>query len=165
MSGHELGSDAVLSSLALPAEDTTKQGVKPEHHALTPVLSVRKSRRRFPHIFLLVVGLLAISSGSVVFAEDTADTLLKRALYLSDLYNWHAARPYFTRSRQMFEAAGDKRNALYARLGAIRTGAEPAPIPRLSYMLDQQLAADQLLQSDKELRMFCLIVSRPWCKS
>jgi CHAT domain-containing protein len=58
----------------------------------------------------------------------------------------------------MFEAAGDKRNALYARVGAIRAGADPAPIPELSYMLDQELAANPLLQSDKELRMFCLIV-------
>jgi len=58
----------------------------------------------------------------------------------------------------MFEAAGDKRNALYARLGAIRAGADPAPIPELSFMLDQELAANPLLQSDKELRMFCLIV-------
>ncbi len=91
-------------------------------------------------------------------ADDTADTLLQRGLYFSDLYNWRAARPYFTKSQQMFEAAGDKRNALYARLGAIRAGAEPAPLPRLSYMLDQELAANPILQSDKELRMFCLIV-------
>jgi CHAT domain-containing protein len=115
------------------------------------------SRRRTPRILLLVVGLFVAASGSAVL-DDTADTLLQRALYLSDLYNWRAARPYFTKSQQMFEAAGDKRNALYARLGAIRAGADPAPIPKLSFMLDQELATNPLLQSDKELRMFCLIV-------
>lgn len=107
---------------------------------------------------LLFLGLLVAASSSAVAADDTADTLLQRGLYFSDLYNWRAALPYFTKSRQMFEASGDKRNALYARLGAIRAGAEPAPLPKLSYMLDQELAANPLLQSDKELRMFCLIV-------
>ena len=107
---------------------------------------------------LLFLGLLVAASSSAVVADDTADTLLQRGLYFSDLYNWRASRPYFTKSQQLFEAAGDKRNALYARLGAIRGGAEPAPLPKLSYMLDQELAANPLLQSDKELRMFCLIV-------
>jgi CHAT domain-containing protein len=116
------------------------------------------SRRRIRHSILLIVALLLAASSSAVVADDTADTLLQRGLYFSDLYNWRAALPYFTKSRQMFEGAGDKRNALYARLGAIRAGAEPAPLPKLSYMLDQELAANPLLQSDKELRMFCLIV-------
>src|SRR6266496_5168454 len=134
------------------------QGAQPEHAAFPVISSARMSRSRTPRILLLVVGLLVAASGSAVLAEDTADTLLQRGLYLSNLYNWRAARPYFTKSQHMFEAAGDKRNALYARLGAIRAGADPAPIPELSFMLDQELAANPLLQSDKELRMFCLIV-------
>src|SRR5713101_4407663 len=97
-------------------------------------------------------------SSASLHAEDMPETLLQRGLYVTDVYNWRAARPYFTRSQEMFEAAGDKRNALYAHLGAIRAGADPAPIPELSYKLDQELAANPLLQSDKELRMFCLIV-------
>ncbi|MBZ5658075.1 MAG: hypothetical protein LAO56_22670, partial [Acidobacteriia bacterium] len=158
MSGHELSPDCVASSLTSTAEDPAKQAVKREHEPLPLASSVRKSRRRFLRAFLLVGALFVATPSSPALAVDTPDTLLQRALYLSDLYNWHAARPYFTKSQQMFEAAGDKRNALYARLGAIRAGAEPAPIPKLSYMLDQELAADPLLQSDKELRMFCLIV-------
>src|SRR5438552_14243371 len=50
--------------------------------------------------------------------EDEA--LLQRALHFADLYNWHASRPYFTKAEQLFEASGDKSNALYARLGGIR---------------------------------------------
>src|SRR5216684_7151200 len=130
---------------------------QPEHDACPLISSVSVSRRRILRI-LLFLGLLVAASSSAVVADDTADTLLQRGLYFSDLYNWRAALPYFTKSRQMFEAAGDKRNALYARLGAIRAGAEPAPLPKLSYMLDQELAANPLLQSDKDLRMFCLIV-------
>ena len=109
-------------------------------------------------VVVMICFLVATVSNSRLLAEDTPETLLQRGLYFTDLYNWHAARPYFTRSQQMFEAAGDKRNALYAQLGAIRAGADPAPIPELSYRLDQELAANPLLQSDIELRMFCLIV-------
>jgi len=134
------------------------RGAPPEHEAFPVISSVRLSQRRIRHGILLIVALLLAASSSAVLADDTADTLLQRALYLSNLYNWRAARSYFTRSQQLFEAAGDKRDALYARLGAIRAGADPAPIPELSYMLDQELAANPLLQSDKELRMFCLIV-------
>ena len=130
---------------------------QPEHEACPLISSVSVSRRRILRI-LLFLGLLVRASSSAVLADDTADTLLQRGLYFSDLYNWRAARPYFTKSQQLFEAAGDKRNALYARLGAIRAGAEPAPLKKLSNLLDQELVANPLLQSDKELRMFCLIV-------
>jgi CHAT domain-containing protein len=132
-------------------------GTPPEHKTFPVVSSVRMSRRRICHCILLIVALLLAASSSAV-ADGTAGTLLQRALYFSDLYNWRAARPYFAKSQQMFEAASDERNALYAHLGAIRAGADPAPIPELSYKLDQELAANPLLQSDKDLRMFCLIV-------
>jgi CHAT domain-containing protein len=130
---------------------------QPEHEACSLISSVAVPRRRILRI-VLFLGLLAGALSSAAMADDTADTLLQRGLYFSDLYNWRAARPYFTKAQQMFEATGDKRNALYARLGAIRAGADPAPIPELSFMLDQELATNPLLQSDKELRMFCLIV-------
>ena len=130
---------------------------QPEHEACPLISSLSVLRRQILCI-LLFLGLLVAASSSALVADDNADTLLERGLYFSDLYNWHAARPYFTKSQQLFEATGDKRNALYARLGAIRAGAEPAPLPKLSYMLDQELAANPLLQSDRELRMFCLIV-------
>src|SRR5580704_5675744 len=91
-------------------------------------------------------------------ANNEAETTLLRALYFADLYNWHASRPYFTKARQLFEAAGDKSNALYAHLGAMRAGVDPTPITELSYRLAQELATNPILQSDKELRMFCLIV-------
>jgi len=91
-------------------------------------------------------------------ASHEGEALLQRALHFADLYNWHASRPYFTRAQQLFEAGGDKRNASYANLGSIRAGADPAPITELSYRLAQELAMNPILQSDKELRMFCLIV-------
>jgi CHAT domain-containing protein len=109
-------------------------------------------------VVVIICFFLATVFNSRLLAQNTPETLLERGLYFTNLYNWHAARPYFTRSQKMFEAAGDKRNALYAQLGAIRAGVDPAPIPELSFRLDQELSANPLLQSDKELRMFCLIV-------
>jgi CHAT domain-containing protein len=91
-------------------------------------------------------------------ANNEALTSLLRALHFADLYNWHASRPYFTKAQQLFDTAGDKRNALYAHLGAIRAGTDPTPIMELSYRLAQELATSPILRSDKELRMFCLIV-------
>lgn len=158
MVGHELGPDRIPFSIRPLSEGPAKRSARPKRKAFPLTSSIVVSLRRIRAIFLLAVCLLVVASSSVVLADDSANTLLQRALYFSDLYNWRAARPYFTKSQQMFEAAGDKRNALYARLGAIRAGAEPAPIPRLSFMLDQELATNPFLQSDKELRMFCLIV-------
>jgi CHAT domain-containing protein len=91
-------------------------------------------------------------------ANDEAEALLRRALHFADLYNWQASRPYFTKAQQLFEANGDKRNALYAHLGEIRADADAVPINELSYRLAQELSTNPLLQSDKELRVFCLIV-------
>ena len=91
-------------------------------------------------------------------SANDATTTLQRALHFADLYNWHASRPYFTRAQQLFEAADDKRNALYAHFGAIRAGADPAPITEIAYWLAQELATNPILQSDKELRIFSLIV-------
>ena len=128
---------------------------QPEHEAISLTLPGRASRRRVFRL-ILVLAILVTASSSAVLADDGADALLQRALYFSDLYNWRAARPYFTKSQQMYEAAGDKRNALYARLGAIRAGAEPAPLPKLSYMLEQELAENPLLQSDNISGEDCL---------
>lgn len=89
---------------------------------------------------------------------DFPKTLLRRGLYFSDLYNWRAARPYLEKSRRIFEAKGDKRNALYAELAVIRAGAETGSLSELSYKITHELLSNPLLRSDKELRMFALIV-------
>ena len=95
---------------------------------------------------------------SAARTNDDPEPLLQRALHFADLYNWQASRPYFTKAQQLFEAIGDKRNALYAHFGAIRAGADPAPLTEQSHRLSQELATNPILQSDRELRMFCLIV-------
>jgi CHAT domain-containing protein len=58
----------------------------------------------------------------------------------------------------MFVAAGDQRNALYAKLGRLRSTAEQGKVPAISAGLENELATNPLLLHDKQLRMFCLIV-------
>jgi len=84
--------------------------------------------------------------------------LLHHAIYLAELYNWAAAGPEFGQAEKMFLAAGDQRNALYAKLGRLRSTAEQGNVRALSAQLETELAADPLLLEDKQLRMFCLIV-------
>jgi tetratricopeptide (TPR) repeat protein len=101
--------------------------------------------------------LLIITTAAAVGAPSP-QSVLDQALHFADFYNWYAARPLFEQARRLFDAVGDNRNSLYARCGAIRAGAEPAPITGLSYRLGRELVSNPLLQSDKELRMFCLAI-------
>lgn len=90
--------------------------------------------------------------------SDDPDALLKQALRYADLYNWSDAAPFFIRAEQLYEARGDSRNALYARLGRLRSTMEQLSLPEVSEQLGVELDENPLLQSDKELRLFCLIV-------
>jgi hypothetical protein len=74
--------------------------------------------------FFTLVALL-IACGSLVCAQEPeAKQLLARALHLADIYNWADAAPAFTQAEELFGAAGDQRNGLYAKLGRIRSNIE-----------------------------------------
>src|SRR5579872_7399457 len=110
--------------------------------------------------FLPRTALLIVCSSFANAQEPQAKELLARALHLADLYNWADAAPAFTQAEQLFDGAGDQRNALYARLGRIRSNIEreQQALPAVSAQLEDLLEDDPLLQNDRELRMFCLIV-------
>src|SRR5260370_9927360 len=93
-------------------------------------------------------------------ATDDPDVLLKKALHLGDLYNWADAAQMFTEAEQLYAARGDSRNALYAHLGRIRSTMEQLSITEVSEELRVELDKNPLLQSDRELRLFCLMVLR-----
>jgi hypothetical protein len=90
--------------------------------------------------------------------QQSATDLLNHALYLADLYNWAAAGPEFTQAEKMFMAADDHRNALYAKLGRLRSTAELGNVRTISSELETELATNPLLLHDKQLRMFGFIV-------
>src|SRR5882762_89478 len=91
-------------------------------------------------------------------APEDPDVLLKKALHLGDLYNWADAAPMFTEAEQLYAARSDSRNALYAHVGLIRSTMEQLSLPEVSEELGTELDKNPLLQSDKELRLFCLMV-------
>jgi CHAT domain-containing protein len=83
---------------------------------------------------------------------------LQRALYLSDLYNWREAAPSFAAAEAFHVRAGDRRNALLAKLGGIRATIETRNLPLTSIALEKQLETEPLLQHDQPLRLFCLAI-------
>src|SRR5712664_48625 len=106
---------------------------------------------------------LFLSGAVCIFAHaqataDDPDVLLKQALRFGDLYNWADAASLFTQAEQQFSARGDSRNALYAHLGRLRSTMEQLSLPEVSEELGTELDKNPLLQSDNELRLFCLMV-------
>lgn len=91
---------------------------------------------------------------------DDPDVLLKKALHLGDLYNWADAAPLVTEAEQLYATRGDNRDALYARLGRIRSTMEQFSLPEVSEELRAELDKNSVLQSDKELRLFLSHSSR-----
>ena len=106
------------------------------------------------------IALLIVCNSCVEAQQVQAREVLARALHLADLYNWADAAPAFTEAEQLFVAAGDPRDALYAKLGRVRSNIErdQQTLPNVSAQLAEALDDDPLLQNDKQLRMFCLIV-------
>src|SRR6266704_272125 len=106
---------------------------------------------------LFLCGAVCIFSHAQATADDP-DVLLKQALRYGDLYNWADAASLFTRAEQLYSARGDSRNALYAHLGRLRSTMEQLSLPEVSEELGVELDKNPLLQSDKELKLFCLMV-------
>jgi len=100
----------------------------------------------------------AIAAAQPPASGDDADALLKQALRYGDLYNWSDAAPLFAKAEQIYTRRGDRRDALYARLGRIRSTMEQRSLPEMSEQLGDELDQDPLLRTDDELRLFCLIV-------
>jgi tetratricopeptide (TPR) repeat protein len=98
------------------------------------------------------------ASAQAQAASDDPAVLLKQALHFGDLYNWADAATLFGEAERLCAARGDKRNALYAHLGRIRSTMEQLSLPQVSEQLGAELENNPLLQSDKELRLFCLMV-------
>jgi len=109
---------------------------------------------RFSVLFLMTVGSLPLCPQD----RQPPQEILDHALHLADLYNWDAAGKGFAQAEKMFLAIGDQRNALYARLGRIRSIVGQRALAKTSAQLASELDNNPLLQTDKQLRLFCLIV-------
>lgn len=129
-----------------------------ENDANMPQFSLKKLFLRLAVIVPLAAVPTVCAAAQPRPSEVTAMQLLHRALHYGDLYNWAAAEPYFQKAEKMFVAEGDQRNALYARLGDLRSRAERLNLPNTSDQLAHELDTNRFLRTDKHLRMFCLIV-------
>ena len=109
---------------------------------------------RFFRLCLLAIGFLPLHPQD----RQPPQEILDHALRLADLYNWDEAGKDFAEAEKMFLAAGDQRNALYARLGKIRSTVGERALPATSAQLASELDNNPLLQTDKQLRLFCFIV-------
>ncbi len=94
---------------------------------------------------------------SLARAQETPQALLERALRLGDKYSWADARELFSRAEEGFRNNYDLRNALYAKIGRLRSSMEEQILPALSAELDG-LLTDPLVTNDPQLRLLCLIV-------
>ena len=89
-------------------------------------------------------------------AQETPQALLDHALRLGDKYSWADSRDLFFKAEEGFRSY-DQRNALYAKIGRLRSTMEEQLLPALSAELDA-LLTDPLVANDAQLRLFCLIV-------
>jgi CHAT domain-containing protein len=102
-----------------------------------------------------LVGSFVLSS---VFGQITPpSTLLQEADRLADLYNWSDAGPRYEQAGQGFSANGQLRNALYARVGHLRSTMESSSLPQLAEYLEDELAK-RVVQEDRELKLRFLTV-------
>lgn len=106
------------------------------------------------------IAFLIVCASFVDAQQPDPKELLAHALHLADLYNWDDAGPAFAEAEHLFVDAGDQRNALYAKLGRIRSNSDgdQQTLPAVTAQLAEELEDNPLLQNDKELRMFCFIV-------
>ena len=69
--------------------------------------------------------LVALLLPTAIWAQEKdPGALLSQALRRGDLYNWSDAEPLLAGAERLYSQRGDARNALYARLGHIRSTME-----------------------------------------
>ena len=83
--------------------------------------------------------------------------LLKEADRLAWLRAWTAAGPLFAQAEREFSAAGDQRNALYAKISHLRSELPRLAVPAASATLADYLD-HPLVRSDDRLRLRCLVI-------
>src|SRR5882672_1846136 len=91
---------------------------------------------------------------SIVEHNDSL-SLLAEADRLSWIANWGAAGPLYERAEVLFNAAGDRRNGIHARIGRIRARSGAMSSEKVSQTLGEQLN-DPVVNADPHLRLWCL---------
>src|SRR5688572_14571223 len=98
---------------------------------------------------------LLAADGRAQPATHLAD--IQEADRLAWLTDWYSAAPIYERAERSAIAAGDKRNALYAKFGRLRGEMQTSALADLSELLARDLDTP-LLKSDDRLRLRLLTV-------
>ncbi len=135
----------------------------------SPDKNSMRTRRKTGIFFLVVV--LASAIGALIVVQlsrhpvpeyhssivelNNPLTLLSEADRLSWLANWGAAGPLYDRAEVLFQAVGDRRNEIHARVGRIRARSGAMSWEEVSRTLGEQLN-DPIAKADPRLRLWCL---------
>jgi hypothetical protein len=87
--------------------------------------------------------------------ETNAKRLIQKADRLAWLYNWYLAGPLYAEAEKLFDQADDSRNALYAKIGRLRSEWETMSFPEVSEYLASELDSP-VVQNDPQLRLWIL---------
>ena len=103
-----------------------------------------------------VTGVFFGALASATVSSSVGDLALNKADALAEIYNWHAAAPFYAEAERFFTARHDSRKALLAHIGYIRATFEQRSFSEtaryLSSTCDEPLAAN-----DPEVQFKCLI--------
>ncbi|MEO8663387.1 MAG: hypothetical protein ABI693_33330, partial [Bryobacteraceae bacterium] len=113
-------------------------------------------RQHLPSIVLLT--LLAnenVASGQL---QGIAEDHLNRAKRLANAFNWTDAGPHFREAARLLGLQGDAKLVYQSKLGVMRSTTANLVIPAVLLKLEDDLRNLPFLQTDRRLRMFCLIV-------
>jgi CHAT domain-containing protein len=105
----------------------------------------------------LAMALVTFASAIGNAHAQTAADILAEADRLAWLKNWSRAEPLFSKAAEMFTAAGDERNALYAKISAIRGRLPQLRLIEVSQTLSDYLG-NPIVQNDPKLKLRCLVV-------
>src|ERR1051325_10664365 len=112
-------------------------------------------------VWFTVATMTFVGFGFAVMAlhnRSSAPKLLRHALMLGDLNNWPEAEREFRSVAGVFRKNGEHRGELYTRLAIIRATAQRRNLHDAVAEIDEVLRTEPLLKSDRELRMFALII-------
>src|SRR2546422_693886 len=112
-------------------------------------------KTRWFAVFVFAVLLILCTEASGQQADP--EKLVQQADRLSWLKNWTRAEPLYGEAQRLFAARGDRRNALYTEISALRGQLPRLPVLEVSQRLAEYLD-DPLVQSDARLRLRTLII-------
>src|SRR5436190_20471999 len=104
----------------------------------------------------LVLATVFVCSPAFAQSNDP-QSLVAEGERLAWLRAWTKAEPLFSEAERAFAARGDKRNALYAAVNALRGQLPRLPVPEVSARLAEYLE-DPLVVADDRLRLRTLII-------